>query len=104
MKLLFLTSSNRQLRNTEVKILRQIGCRVIGLKLPVSFASPFLCIKIVVAAFHALGICFICQTFSMMDVKNVLKYGHLFRTMTDTSSKGHGDFPAFIRLITLVTS
>ena len=80
----FLTNSNRRLRNTEVKILREIGCRVIGLKLPGSFASPFLCIKIVVAAFHALGIGFVCQTFFLIDVKNVLKYGHLFRTMTDT--------------------
>ena len=55
MKLLFLTNSNRRLHNREVKILRQIGCRVIGLKLPGSFASPFLCIKIVVAAFLHLG-------------------------------------------------
>ena len=77
MKLLFLTNSNRRLRNTEVKILRQIGCSVIGLKLPGSFALPFLCIIIVVAAFHALGIRFICQTFSMINVNNVLTYGHL---------------------------
>ena len=86
MKLLLLTNSNTEYRiqNTEVKISRQIGCRVIVLKLPGSFSSPFICMKTVVAAFHALGIRFVCQTFSMIDVKNVLKYGYLFRTMTDT--------------------
>ena len=77
MKLLFLTNSNRRLRNKEVKILRQIGCRVISLKLPGSFALPFLCIKIVFAAFHALGIRFVRKTFSMINVNNVLTYRHL---------------------------
>ena len=75
-----------------IKIFRHIGCNVIGRKFDGSSAGPFLCIRMVVALDHATGICLLFQACFNMMVRNVRKNGHLFSTITESWSSGHGHF------------
>ena len=64
---------------------------MIGLKFAGSSLEPFLCTKIVHAFLHSEGTRPDSQTMRIISVKNVLRYGHLLKQITEILSKEQGE-------------
>ena len=86
-------------RRHEVKTLRGIDSRVIGLTLAGSSLVPFLCTRTVQAFFNSHGTRPYSGTMRIFSVRNVLRYGHLLKQTVEILSKVQGEPEDLLGLI-----